>query len=480
MDTTEPTQESPASRFPLNLGVLFGFAIALVGMGFGATRISDNSLLTHLATGREMFDGGSLRIIREDVFTWTSGGESVVVQSWLASLLYGFVDELAGFHGLRLLTAVLAAALAAIAWRLTTTQPSVVTRLAIMVPLLAIGFVNWSERPLLIAFVLFGSMMLVVEGDGRPRWLALIGAIWINVHGSWPLGVVYLAGRGFGAIADREDWRRERASVFALGAGMGVGGVVNPYGPAMLLFPLELLGRREVLAHVVEWQSPEFDRLWTRAFLLMVVGVVVALMRRPRWRDAVPALVFLAAALVARRNIALASLVMLPVLARGLPAVGRLTSRYTTDAVRRAVPVFAVLLLAVPLLAMERPHVDVSRFPEDAVTAMEDELGLVPGETRIIHQDFVGNYLGARYGDAGAAWIDDRFELHDPSLVEDYITLLDGDPGWSTVLDRYEAQAIVWPSDGVLVELASAVGEWTTVWNDDDWTVLCNPARTTC
>ncbi|MEZ5168697.1 MAG: hypothetical protein R2695_20280 [Acidimicrobiales bacterium] len=60
---------------------------------------------------------------------------------------------------------------------------------------------------------------------------------------------------------------------------------------------------------------------------------------------------------------------------------------------------------------------------------MED-LGLTPGETRIVHQDVVGNYLDIRYGDAGAAWIDDRFELHDPSLVEDYLILLDGRPEW--------------------------------------------------
>lgn len=477
-DASEPTGEPPRRR--LDLGVFVGVAMALVGMGFGATRISDNSFLTHLATGREMFSDGTIGIVREDVFTWTSGGDSVIVQSWLASVLYGFVDELAGFHGLRLLTAALAAGLAALAWRLTTEQPSIVTRVAVMLPLLAIGFINWTERPLLIAFVLFAATMVVVEGDGRPRWLVLIGALWINVHGSWPLGIVYLVSRGIGRAADRHDWQRERETTLALGVGMLVGGIVNPYGPALLVFPLELLGRQDVLAHVVEWQSPEFDRLWTRAFLVMALGAMVALMRRPAWRDALPAVVFIAAALVGRRNIALASLVLLPVLARGIPAIGQLGARHTSDAIRRAVPIAASLLILLPLLALDRPHVDVGRYPEDAVTAMEDELDLAPGETRVIHQDFVGNYLGARYGGIGAAWIDDRFELHDATLVDDYITLLDGAPEWSDVLQRYEAEAILWPSDGVLVELATEVGDWQLVWNDDDWSVLCNPDRVRC
>jgi len=472
-DRTEP--EASASR--LNLGVFVGMSMTLVGLGFGASRISDNSFLTHLATGREMLDNG---VVRNDVFTWTSNGDGVVVQSWLASLMYAVVDDVAGFHGLRLLTALLGAVLAAMAWRLTRGSSALLTRVAIMVPFLAVGHVNWTERPLLIAFVFFAAMMLVAEGEGRPRWLLLIGALWINVHGSWPLALVYLAVRFVGGGIDRGDVRRELQSFGYLGAGMLVGGIVNPYGPAMLVFPLDLLGRQETLSNIVEWQSPSFDSLWTRAFLIMALGAIAALVRSGRWRDALPTMVFLAAALVGRRNIALASLVMLPTLARGLPAIGRLTAARSSDAVRLGCIAAGAMLLILPGLAMTGPHVDVDRYPEDAITAMENDLGLIPGETRIIHQDFVGNYLDIRYGNAGATWIDDRFELHDASLVDDYITLLDGDPGWSDVLDRYDAEAIVWPRAGVLVELTTEIAGWTEVWADEDWVVLCAPAHPAC
>ena len=476
VDTSAPAA-SPTVGSRLNLGVFTGLAMALIGLGFGASRISDNSFLTHLATGREMLDGG---VVRNDVFTWTSGGDSVVVQSWLASLLYGVVDEVAGFHGLRLLTAVLAAVLGAMAWRLTRGSSALLTRVAIMLPFLAVAHVNWTERPLLLAFVFFAAMMLVAEGEGRPRWLLLVGALWINVHGSWPLALVYLAARVVGGTIDRSDVRREAEAFGYLGVGMLIAGIVNPYGPKMLLFPLDLLGRQEVLSNIVEWQSPSFDSLWTRAFLVLGLGAMAALMRSGRWRDALPTMVFFAAALVGRRNIALASLVMLPTLARGLPAIGRLTAERTSDAIRLGCMATAAMLVALPLIALGGPHVDVDRDPEDAFNAMENDLGLVPGETRIIHQDFVGNYLDIRYGDAGAAWIDDRFELHDASLVADYITLLDGDPGWSDVLERYDAEAIVWPHNGVLVELASEIENWTEVWSDDDWVVLCAPGHPAC
>lgn len=470
--STEPPKPSP-----LNLGVFAGLAMALVGLGLGASRIADNSFLTHLATGRQMLESG---IVREDVFTWTSAGQSTVVQSWLASLLYGVVDAAAGFHGLRLLTAVLAAVLAALAWRLTASSPSMITRLAIMVPVLLIGEINWSERPLLLAFVLFAGTMAVVEGDGRPRWLVVVGVLWVNIHGSWPLGLVYLATRIAGGALDRTPTKRDVTAAKYLGAGMVFGGIVNPYGPALLFFPVRLLGRQEVLQNIVEWQSPSFGSLWTRAFLLMILGALVAARRGAPWRDVLPAMIFIAAALVGRRNIPIASLVLIPLLARSLPAVGRLAADRASEAVRLGCLALIALLVVVPLVAMGGPHVDVDRFPEDAVSAMETELGLAPGETRIIHQDFVGNYLDVRYGDAAASWIDDRFELHDADLVNDYIILLDGAPAWSQVLERYDAEAILWPTEGVLVELAREVGGWSTVWTDDTWTVLCAPGHEAC
>ena len=80
----------------------------------------------------------------------------------------------------------------------------------------------------------------------------------------------------------------------------------------------------------------------------------------------------------------------------------------------------------------------------------------------------------------GATWIDDRFELHDPSLVADYLVLLDGTAGWDEVLERYRAEVILWPRTAPLVELAGAAGGWSTVWSDDDWVVLCAPDNADC
>lgn len=100
-----------------------------------------------------------------------------------------------------------------------------------------------------------------------------------------------------------------------------------------------------------------------------------------------------------------------------------------------------MLVIAVPLIA-RGPHVDMKRYPIEAMNAMED-IGLSPVEVRVVHQDFVGNYLDIRYAEVGAAWIDDRFELHDAKLVDGYLTLLDGAPLWDDVLDQYDPTVIL-------------------------------------
>lgn len=460
--------EAPARRRP-TLSTLLGLACALVGFGIGAQKLGDNSFLTHLATGRRMIDEG---IVREDAFTWTSNGESVVVQSWLASLLYGIVDEVAGFAGLRLLMAITAGVLGWLVWRLSERSASIVTRVAIMVPVLVIGLRTWNERPLLLAFVFFAVAMLTAERGSDARWLAVVGFVWVNVHGSWPLGLVLLGARWVGALAGRERDEPSgddlRAGLW-LGGGMLAGGIANPYGPAMLWFPVELLGKQDTLRHISEWQASSFESTWTRLFLLLVAATLFAARRAPL-RLLVPGAVFVVAALLSARNIPIAVLALVPVLAAGLPALRGPAADRESSAIRLGCGALAAMVVVLGLMTQSGPHTTVDRYPVEAVDALE-ALDLSPADHRVVHQDFVGNFLDLRFGPVGATWIDDRFELHDADLVADYLALLHGEPEWREVVGRHDPDAVLWQRDRVLVDLLMAEG-WSLAWSDDDWVVL--------
>ena len=324
--------------------------------------------------------------------------------------------------------------------------------------------------------ILSYSTLITVEEDRDARWLLVVGFVWINVHGSWPLGIVLLGARWIGAMIGRRDGDGPVAAgvdwvaAWWLAAGLLAGGLINPYGPRLLTFPVELLGRREVLEHVAEWKPSSYDALWSQLFLVVVVAGLLALRKAP-FRLIVPAIVFVVAALLSARNIPLATFVLVPLLASGLPQLPGVDGERRSDAIRLATTALATLTILIPLVAMRGPHVELERFPIDAVNAMVDDLDLSPADHRIVHQDFVGNYFDLRFGDAGATWIDDRFELHQLELVEDYLVLLDGDDAWRDVLDRHDPDAILWPLDKPLADLALADG-WSSAWEDDDWVVL--------
>jgi len=463
-------------RRRFDLGGVVGLVVALIGVVVGAQRLSDNSFFTHLATGREMVANG---FVHQDVFTWTSQGRDLVVQSWLASLVYGLVEGAFGFAGLRVLTGVLAGLLAWLVWQLGDSAPSLHTRLLVTAPVLVIAAGMWSERPLLMALVLFAITLRMVRGGGRLVSLMIVGFLWIGVHGSWPLGIVLLLARAVGGRVDGETDTRDLRAAGWLAAGILAGGILNPYGLRLLMFPFGLLGRGAILSHVVEWQSPSFDALYARAFLAVIILMIVAITKRWSWRNLLPAIVFLAAALVSRRNISVAALVAIPVMADGLPPLGRLAANEASAVVHRLGLVMLTVVAVSPILVVRAPNVDLSRYPVEAVNALE-AAGMSPVETHVLHPDFVGNYLELRYGGSGAAWLDDRYELHESSLMDDYLVLFEAGRGWSDVLDRSGGEAMIWPTDHPLTQLVSDVAGWPTVWSDSDWTVLCDPTSAAC
>ena len=81
--------------------------------------------------------------------------------------------------------------------------------------------------------------------DGRldPRWLVPIGWVWVNSHGSFPLGLVLLV---VAAVGTRLDGASPSVELRCLGWAHRRhrgGAVVSPLGPRALVFPLELLVR---------------------------------------------------------------------------------------------------------------------------------------------------------------------------------------------------------------------------------------------
>ena len=469
-----------ARRSPrLTLESLFVATIVLFGFRLGARPITDNSMLTHLRTGIDIVRSGG--IPRTDPYSFTAHGRPWVVQSWLLEWTYGWAHRLGGFRLVVLEQALLTALLAWLLVRLARAGTPLRTGLAGCIAV-GIGSLFWSPRPLLFGLICLALTVTVVERRRSPWLLVPLVWVWVNSHGSFPLGLVWLGARAAGEALDWRAWPRQSLR-YAGGfvAGMAAS-LLNPLGARLLLFPLTLAGKQDVFARIIEWQSPNFQRAGGPVVLAFLALALAVFMRaRLAWRDVVPVVVFVALALTALRNVPAAAVVLAPVLSRalrpaartglgGLPA-GRERARERVNRAFAATIAFAYLVFALSIGA-QRP-LALNPYPE-AAAGFLDRQGLLAAPHRVAHQDEVGNYLTFRFGRRARVFIDDRYDMFPARVSSDYFTLLRGRPGALQVLDRWNVDVVLWRRDLALVTLLKASG-WQEAFTAKGWVVLRRP-----
>ena len=448
------------------LETLFVATIALLGLRLGLRPIGDNSMFVHMRTGIDIVDG--LGIPRRDPYSFTAAGEPWVVQSWLASVVYGLLERAGGFDAVVLLHGALYGALGWLTATLGRTGSAIRTAL-VGVLVAGIAAPYWSPRPLAIGLVAFALTIAVVERNG-PGWVLVpIAWVWVNTHGSFVLGALWLVLVALGG-------RREARGYLGWFAGGVLAGALNPLGPRLLLFPLALVDRRANFGRVVEWRPPS-PRTPFFAVALVCLAAAVVLLAAGLWRRrlapgvALPAVAFVALGLVSQRNLAPAAVVLAPALARVLGGHERDRSRHP-HALARAAPVhwaFAGVLSVVALAfvgaALAGDALDVSEYPpRQALAAVSDA-------ERVVSTDIAGGYRILVEGRSARVFVDDRYDMYPEQVIADYVRLIDhaGDP--RVVLDRHGADAVIWPAKTKLAATLESDSGWRRVFRDAQWVV---------
>ena len=453
---------------------LFTAAVVLFGFRLGARPIGDNSALTHLRTGIDMARTGA--IPRVDPYSFTAAGERWVVQSWLPEWTYGWAHRLGGYRLVVLEHAVLVALLAWLVVRLARAGSPLRTTLA-AIAAVGVGSALWTPRPLLFGLICMALTISVVERRRSPWLLVPIVWLWVNSHGSFPLGLVWLGARAVGEGLDWRAWPRETWRYVGGFLGGLAASVLNPLGPRLLLFPLTLGEKQEAFKNIVEWRSPDFSRgggYFALAFLALALLLLVR--ARLGWRDVVPVVAFLVAGLLAARNLGPLAVVMAPALGR---AVRRPESPPDRIGAQRAPnlrmnrAVLATIVVAFAAFGSSifvSDPLDLVGYPVKSATYLEDR-GLLAEPHHVAHQDFVGNYLTLRYGSEARVFVDDRFDMYPLSVSRDYETLLSARAATFEVLDRHRIDAVLWQRKLPLVQLLSAKG-WRETFSEDEYVVM--------
>jgi hypothetical protein len=456
------------SRHGSGLGWIFTAFFGVFGWAIGLSKLSDNSFFWHLRTGEYILDHG---IPHHDVFSYTAPGTKWIAQSWLAEVTYALLYRSMGGFGVRLLIGLVGAGIGVLTYRLAL---HLVRDRLIACGLTAAALAGivtvWSERPLLLGVLFLLVLLWTVEVPdsvvGRHPLVVIPALMWLwgNTHGTYQLGFAYLGLHLLGRWADgAPPWAgRERRLLLAGVLGFAVV-FVNPYGVGLVTFPIDLLSRGDILSHIVEWKSPDFRQAWGIALGIWIVVFVVALARgrhRVTRRDLIVALPMLLLALWAVRNVAIAPLVGLPVVARAFARDEEKPSELRGTMVAAAITVLVLAAVLMGYQASTEQNFDFSTYPVASMRYLErhDLMG-----KRLLTTDAAAGYVILEDWPQQKVFIDDRYDMYPTKVIYDYFDLTSAKPGWSKVLDRYDVDVIVWGKDTALASLLDGSGTWQRV-----------------
>ncbi|MCB1013224.1 MAG: hypothetical protein KDB15_16320 [Microthrixaceae bacterium] len=485
--TPEADRVPLPSKNPLRIertaGVLFAGFAGLAASG----PISDNSVLTHIATGRLQMSSG---LPTANPFLWTSS--DFPVPSWWWSWMLGAAEALGGLGAVRVLTVCVAAGLGWLLFGLNGElgresaggeRSGLIARVAVcgVALLLLVPFLN--ARPQLGGFLALALVLRLWRGHRGWWWYLALFAIWVNVHGSWLYGVGVLLVLWIAESLDEGRWARERIRcLVAAAAGVLVGGMFYPERFRLVLLPSEQLGdsaAREAIRLFPEWRPPAAGQPWIWLFALVcVLAIYGATLPRPgerrRWAMVLSTCAFCVIGVTALRLLPVAVITLLGPATVGLDSLlGR--PRLRAAAAAAAGPIAAVVgataLGVAVVLASFGPDLDLGRYPVEEVDWLEQRSLVAQSTVRLVHNDYVGNYLEFRYGDEANAWVDDRPSVE--TLI-DYVALRQTADGWVGALERADPDVVLWQTGDELPGVLAEDSNWAEVLTTEDFRVFCH------
>ena len=249
----------------------------------------------------------------------------------------------------------------------------------------------------------------------------------------------------------------------------------------MLAYPFKTVSIGALQDYILEWQSPDFHLRQAQPFiwlLLLTFAAVGASRRRLALTDFLLVAGFTYMALLAWRNVALYALVAPIVITRHaalvVAALGRsfgfqeakMVDQTRLQKVLNGV-ILVVLILAVllkvgaefPLAANQAAFRE--NMPLDAVAFIKRQAP--PG--RLFNSYNWGGYLLWELPEY-PVFIDGRTDLYNDEVIDQWLRVVRGDPGWQEVLDRWDVRIILIEPSMPLVNQLENAG-WQELYRDE-------------
>lgn len=437
----------------------------------------------HLVIGREILQTGHIPTV--DTFSYTRIGEPYpsYAMFWLAdALMYGLYalggPALIVFaHSLLIMSAY-----GLILWTAWEASGPRAAALGIVVAA-ALGLDDWNVRPQAFAFLAGALFLRGLAGLERsPHWLWIFPlgmALWVNTHGSFPLGLLLvgltLVGKALEGWIGGERGIPVRRFLRAFGLTVLATGL-NPRGFGVYAY-LIMMARNPVIRTMVpEWAPPGLDR---HGLLFYTVVAMMGLLLAIPPRRLPPHHLLIAGAFAllgfqTSRGVVWFGMVAAPILAAriqvlwperpgrtGIPVLNGLFLGLLGGMALAALPWFKAWWPMPPakagLISMETPVAATAFLLRERP----------PGP--LFHALSFGSYLIWAAHPDYPVFVDTRLELYPMAIWEDYLAISAAAPGWEDRLARYGVCLLMLSpmEQPALVEAVARSPRWEQVYQDE-------------
>ncbi len=466
------------SRHLTNIVLLLMLPMLLVPtLSLGRTLLVDPDIWWHLADARFLFT--THHFIQTDPYSFTVVGQRWLNWEWLGELPFWFAFQSMGLRGIYLITwLALGANVLFVYWRgYLTARHAGAAFWAAGIALFLMA-VNAGPRMIAFAYLAMSAEMAILEAADRGHkklvWLLPpLFCLWINLHGTWFIGLcllaLYIACGMFplklGLFEQEAFAPNDRNRLLAVLGATVVLLLVNPYGWRLLWNPIDMMLNQKVsVATITEWQPIVLSSLEGRAALVAIVLMIIAnCLRGRKWKVYEMAIVFLAwyAAIAHHRFTYLAAILTTPMLARDIQR------SFCTESDEKTIPAMNAAIIAAAVGVM------VWMYPSEAT--LKDMLAkMFPLQTiariqpswRTLDWDYVGgmmdfqskpNFMDSRF---------DSFEHH--GVMQDEGRIMDLNDSLE-LMEKYRIDhALLLDSMGLSYFLQHTPG-WRVVTREKAW-----------
>jgi hypothetical protein len=441
-----------------------------------------------------------------DLFSFSKPAQEWYAFEWLSETFFAFLHGRFALKGVALASGIVIAAALTLLLRYTLRQgANCLIALALALLTVNANSFHFHARPHIFTLLFLTIAMWLISADRQKPspWIWILvpmTVVWTNMHGGFLMFFPLLALLVIGSAVEAYLWLDMRArrksdtlryTMLALACGLA--SLINPYGIKLHVHVVETMRASWIIDQVDEFSSPRFrDESQMDLMILLFLGLmmVVPLLRKRRVTEPLW-IVFLAyCALKSVRHGPLFTIVAMPIAAVMLSDwwsgwVGnqpkKSIARVMDGIAAQMKTNFDVTSLWAPLAILFIAVTGSIKWPTDFPStlfpvSMAQRYAEQIAPARILTTDQWADYLIYHNYPRQRVFLDGRANYYGEKIVNDYRQLIGGAPSWKQILDRYQFNLILCPSNIPLTSLLKTDSTWRIVDSDEQATLFAPAA----